>query len=312
MKQWEPMFMEPEFKETIWGGTKLMGLYNKKIPSGNTGESWEVSAHENGQSRIRNGFLAGKTLQEALFQYPSEILGNRYTREYGNKFPLIVKLIDAAEDLSIQVHPDEEMAKFLEGPSGSGKTEMWYILDAESESRIALDFKKAMSPEALEKAIQDGTLEDKINYIPVKRGDTFLIPPGTLHAIGSGIVLAEIQQASDITYRVYDYKREGLDGMLRPLHIEKAKQVLNYKAYDGSEIENIEEGVVCDAFQVYKRTLRRIVEIMVTPDHFQILMILEGSGKIDGIPFKKGDTILLPAAGETVALFGQAVYLQIL
>ena len=312
MKQWEPMFMDPEFKETVWGGTRIMSLFSKRIPSAHTGESWEVSAHENGQSKIRNGFLQGMTLREAVAKYPAEILGYQVTRETGGHFPLMVKLIDASDDLSIQVHPNDEQALRIEGPTGRGKTEMWYILDAEPDAQLIYGLKKDLSKEDFEKAIKDGTIEDKVNYVPVKRGDAFLIPAGTLHAIGSGIVLAEIQQSSDTTYRVYDYRRLGLDGNPRPLHIEKALQVTNLSSSVGEEYADIQEGVVCPFFQVYRRNLRGIQEIAVTLDHFQIIMILEGSGKVDGKPFRKGDTILLPAAGETIGLEGRAIYLQIL
>ena len=304
--------MDPDFKETVWGGTRIMTLFGKKIPSAHTGESWEVSAHENGQSRIRSGFLEGKTLKEAVSMYPSEILGYQVARETHGQFPLLVKIIDASDDLSIQVHPNDEQALRIEGPSGRGKTEMWYIVDAEPDAQLIYGLKKDMTEEAFAKAIADGSLEDYVNYVPVKRGDTFFIPAGTLHAIGSGIVLAEIQQSSDTTYRVYDYGRVGLDGNPRPLHVEKALQVTNLFSSKGNEYSNIEEGVVCDFFQVYRRNLRGIQEIAVSLDHFQIIMILEGSGKIDGKPFKKGDTILLPAAGETIGLEGRAIYLQIL
>ena len=151
-----------------------------------------------------------------------------------------------------------------------------------------------------------------MNYVPVKRGDAFFIPAGTLHAIGRGIVLAEIQQSSDTTYRVYDYGRLGLDGNPRPLHVDKALQVTSLESSVGSEYSNMEEGIVCPFFQVYRRNLRGIQEIAVSLDHFQIILILEGSGKIDGKPFKKGDAIVLPAAGETIGLEGRAIYLQIL
>ncbi|MBO6158288.1 MAG: class I mannose-6-phosphate isomerase [Firmicutes bacterium] len=312
MKKWQPMFMDPEFKETVWGGTRLLGIFAKKIPSAHTGESWEVSAHENGQSKIKNGFLEGKTLLEAVSEYPTEILGYTGARETGGKFPLLIKLIDASDDLSIQVHPNNEQALLLEGPTGRGKTEMWYIVDAEPDAQLIYGLKKDMTPSAFQEAIETGALEDYVNYVPVKKGDTFFIPAGTLHAIGAGIVLAEIQQSSDTTYRVYDYGRVGLDGNPRQLHVEKALQVTNLTSSKGNEYSNIDEGVVCDYFQVYRRNLRGIQEIAVSLDHFQIVLILEGSGKIDGMPFKKGDAILLPAAGETVGLEGRAVYLQIL
>lgn len=312
MKQWEPMFMDPDFKETVWGGTRIMTEFGKKIPSANTGESWEVAAHKNGNSTIRNGFLKGKTLQEAINEYPAEIMGYSVVREDRSRFPLLIKIIDADNDLSIQVHPNDEMAARLEGPGVSGKTEMWYVIDAEEGAQLVYGFKKDMTADAFAKAIEEGTLEKYLNYVPVKKGDCFFIPAGTLHAIGKGILIAEIQQNCDTTYRVYDYNRLGLDGKPRELHIEKAKACANLSSSAGQEYSSIDEGVVCDYFQVYRRQLRGLQEISVSNEHFQVLMILEGSGRIDSIPFKKGDTILLPAAGETVGLDGRAVYLQIL
>ncbi len=312
MKTWEPMFMDPEFKETVWGGTGIMSIFGKKIPSAHTGESWEIAARENGNSTIRNGRLAGKTLAEALETNPVEILGYSFMGKGAYRFPLLVKIIDAEDDLSIQVHPNDEQAPVLEGPQGRGKTEMWYVMDAEPDAQIVYGFERDMDPETLDAAIENGMLENYLNYVPVKKGDAFLIPAGTLHSLCGGVILAEIQQNSDTTYRIYDYNRAGLDGNPRPLHLEKAKEVLNFSKVSEDPHENIDEGIVCPFFQVYRRNLRGMQEIAVTTDRFQIVMIVEGSGKIDGIPFRKGDTILLPAAGETVGLEGRAVYLQIL
>lgn len=312
MKTWEPMFMDPEFKETVWGGTRIMSVFSKKIPSAHTGESWEVACRENGNSVIRNGKLAGKTLSEAMEEYPIEILGYSSMGKGIYQFPLLIKFIDADDDLSIQVHPDDKMAKTLEGPSGSGKTEMWYVIDAEEGAQIVYGFEKDITAGEFAKAVEDGSVEDLIHYVPVKKGDAFFIPAGTVHALGQGILVAEIQQNSDTTYRVYDYGRMGLDGKPRALHVEKAAEVLDFTGIKEEPYGNMDEGIVCPFFQAYRRNLRGMQEIAVSSDHFQILMILEGSGKVDGIPFRKGDTILLPAAGETVGLEGRAVYLQVL
>lgn len=312
MKTWEPMFLDPEFKETIWGGTKMMTIFSKKIPSAHTGESWEVAARENGNSKIRNGRNAGKTLAEAIEENPVEILGYSAMGKGEYHFPLLIKIIDADKDLSIQVHPDDEQAKVLEGPQGSGKTEMWYVVDAEPDAQLIYGLKKSMTKEQFAEAIASNTLENYVNYVPVKKGDTFFIPAGTLHAIGEGILITEVQQNSDTTYRVYDYGRVDDEGNPRALHVDKAIEVTNLDAVDGDGKVNIDEGVVCPYFQVYRRNLKGIQEIAVTSDRYQIIMILEGSGKIDGTPFRKGDTIFLPAAGETVGLEGRAVYLQIL
>jgi len=312
MEKWVPMFMDPEYKETVWGGTDLITLFQKRIPSAHTGESWEVAAHKNGNSTIRIGFLAGRTLRDAIEEYPAEILGYSLMQEGRSHFPLLIKFIDAAQNLSVQVHPNDEMAAKLEGPGVSGKTEMWYVVDAKEGAQLVYGFKKDMTQDSFREAIENNTIEKYLNYVPVKKGDSFFIPAGTLHAIGAGIVIAEIQQNCDTTYRVYDYNRKGLDGKPRELHIDKALQCTNLSSSKGNEYSNIDEGIICPFFQTYRRELRGLQEIAVTNEHFQILMILEGSGRIEGIDFKKGDTILLPAAGETVGLDGRAVYLQIL
>ncbi len=308
--------MDPEFKETVWGGTRIMTIYQKRIPSANTGESWEVAAHENGNSTIRNGIMAGKTLREAINEKPLEILGYSIGQvpkgsSYVN-FPLIFKIIDADDDLSIQVHPTDEQAAILEGPGVSGKTEMWYVIDADEDAEIVYGFKKAITKEKFKQAAEEGTLENYINRIHVKKGDAFFIPAGTLHAICHGCLIAEVQQSCDTTYRVYDYQRPGLDGNPRPLQLDKAMECINFEPVKDDIHENIDEGIVCPYFQVYRRNLRGIQEIAVSSEHFQIMFILEGTGKVEGIPFRKGDTILLPAGGETVGLEGRAIYLQIL
>lgn len=313
MKTWSPMFMDPIYKETVWGGSKILSVFAKKIPSGHTGESWEVSTHENGESRVRGGRFDGWSLHDVIKEDPEAVLGRSVYQKYGAKLPLLVKIIDAQESLSLQVHPNDEQAAALEGPSGIGKNELWYVIEAESDAQIVYGFQKPFTPEALDLAVEDNNLEDFVHHIPVRRGDAFYIPAGTLHALGEGTMVIEIQQSSDITYRVYDYGRLGLDGAPRQLHLDKAKQVLNFDSSSRIEPKDLsKEGVVTPYFQVYRRNLRGMQEIGVSMDHFQILFILEGSGKIDGVPFKKGDTIFLPAAGETVGLEGRAVYLQIL
>lgn len=312
MTQMEPMFMEPIFKETVWGGEKIKTTFGKQIPSQHTGESWEVAAHANGQSRIRSGYMAGMTLQEAIDAAPEQIMGKEVTEQYGTHFPLLIKIIDANDNLSVQVHPDDAMAKKLEGPNENGKTEMWVVLDAKPDAKLIYGFQEDITQEAFAEAIEEQTLENLVNWIPVSKGDTFFIPAGTLHAIGAGILIAEIQQNSDTTYRVYDFGRLGLDGKPRELHVEKAKQVTKLTSSKGSERSDIDQGVCCPYFQTYRRILKGKQNINVAPDHFQILMILEGGGVINGQPFCKGDSILLPAAMEQAVLEGEATYLQII
>ena len=308
----QPLFMEPIFKETVWGGDKIRTVFGKEIPSEHTGESWEAAAHANGHSRIRNGALKGKTLQEAVLEAPEKIMGTEVTQKFGTHFPLLIKIIDANDNLSVQVHPDDAMAHTLEGPQEDGKTEMWVVLDAKPEAKLIYGFKKDITQQEFAKAIEDQTLEEVVNWIPVKKGDTFFIPAGTLHAIGAGILIAEIQQNSDTTYRVYDFGRLGLDGKPRELHTEKAKQVTDLSSSLGKEFSDIDAGVCCEFFKTYRRALNGKNEIIVDPAHFQFIMVLEGSGRINCQEFNMGDTILLPAAMGTAVLEGEAVYLQVM
>ena len=308
----EPLFMEPIFKETVWGGDQIRTVFGKKIPSEHTGESWEAAAHANGHSQIRNGYWTGKTLQDAVCEAPNEIMGTEVVEKFGTHFPLLIKIIDANDNLSVQVHPDDAMAHQLEGPQEDGKTEMWVVLDAKPDAKLIYGFKTNVTQEQFAQAIESQQLEELVNWIPVKRGDTFFIPAGTLHAIGAGILIAEIQQNSDTTYRVYDFGRLGLDGKPRELHTEKAKQVTNLSSSLGMEFSDIDEGVCCEFFKTYRKVLKGTNVIEVDPAHFQILMVLEGSGQLNGMEFRMGDTIVLPAAMGSAVLEGEAVYLQVM
>ncbi len=312
MNNFEPMFMEPIFKETVWGGEKIRTVFGKDIPSQHTGESWEAAAHANGHSRIRSGYMAGKTLQEAVMEAPEAVMGTEVAAQFGTHFPLLIKIIDANDNLSVQVHPNDEMAHLLEGPQEDGKTEMWVVLEAKPGAQLIYGFKEDITKEQFAEAIEAQKLEELVNWIPVKKGDTFFIPAGMLHAIGAGILIAEIQQNSDTTYRVYDFGRLGLDGKPRELHTEKAQQVTNLSSSLGKELADIDAGVCCEYFKTYRRVLNGQAEIDVEPAHFQILMVLEGSGCINGVSFKMGDTILLPAAMGKAVLEGDAIYLQVM
>ena len=312
MSNLKPMFMEPIFKETVWGGEKIRGVFGKEIPSEHTGESWEAAAHANGHSKIREGFMVGKTLQEAVMEAPEMIMGTEVVEQFGTHFPLLIKIIDANDNLSVQVHPNDEMAHLLEGPHEDGKTEMWVVLEAKPGAKLIYGFKEDVTEEQFATAIEEQKLEDLVNWISVKKGDTFFIPAGMLHAIGAGILIAEIQQNSDTTYRVYDFGRLGLDGKPRELHTEKAKKVTNLSSSLGKELADIDAGVCCEYFKTYRRVLQGCNEIEVDPAHFQIIMVLEGSGKMNGMPFKMGDTVLLPAAMGKAVLEGEAVYLQVM
>ena len=306
----QPMKLSPVYKDMIWGGSGLREYLHKPIPSEHTGESWEVAAHPNGQSRIANGPYLGMALGEAVSSLGAGLVGTEVWKRYGNKFPLLIKFIDARDKLSVQVHPNDEQAKRLEGPGESGKTEMWYILHAQPGAKLVYGFNREIEERELEESIASGTIESLLNWVDVKAGDAFFIPAGTLHAIGAGILIAEIQQSSDTTYRVYDYNRMGLDGKPRQLHVEKAMQVVNRASSLGGERSDIDAGVVCPFFETKRVRLAGEEAMAVSRERFEILMCLEGGGMANGVKFGIGDAILLPASMGTCLIEGNGVLLK--
>lgn len=227
MEKLYPLLFEPNLKEVVWGGTFLEQW--KRLPQDDKpiGESWEVSSIPHHESIIHNGPLQGQDLNAVTHLYGARILGNKVVERYGTDLPLLVKFIDAAKDLSIQVHPNDDMA--MRYHNSRGKTEMWYILDAKPGASILAGFSQQISSEEYARRVQDGTIVDVLARHYVRAGDVFFIPAGRVHAICAGIRLVEVQQSSDITYRIYDYNRPGLDGKLRPLHTQLAAEALNYE-----------------------------------------------------------------------------------
>ena len=308
--------MAPAMKEMVWGGTWLKERFGKTIPSDHTGEAWEIAAHPHGQSVVSEGPYAGRLLGDLDKEFKEELVGTAVYGKYGDYFPLLIKFIDANQNLSVQVHPNDEQPVRLEGEGFAGKTEMWYILDAKPGARLVYGFNRDLTEEELRESLREGTLEDFLNWVPVEPGDTFFIPSGTLHAIGSGILIAEIQQNSDLTYRVYDYNRLGLDGKPRQLHVEKAVEVTNRKAMLGQEKADIDAGVVCPFFETFRRKVDGLLEIPVSEERFEILLCVEGEGELrlkdqnDSIPFKDGDSVLVPASAGPVLVKGRLTLLQ--
>ncbi len=221
-----PLIFEPLLKEVIWGGEAICRFKQMPCEQKGIGESWEVSVLPGAVSVVSNGPLAGKTLEEVMEQDPVGFLGQSVIDRFGKRFPLLVKFIDATADLSVQVHPDDALSMSRHGTNG--KTEMWYVIDALPGSRLVSGFSVSMDKTEYTRRVADGTLEDVLRYIEVKPGDVFFIPSGRVHAIGAGIFLAEIQQSSDITYRLYDYNRRDAQGQLRPLHVEEARDAIDY------------------------------------------------------------------------------------
>lgn len=316
--QYYPLVFEPILQDRIWGGTKLRDDLGKKIPTPTTGESWELSAVEGNVSVVKNGAFEGKPLTELLEQYPDEILGTAVHQRFGKQFPLLFKFLDAREDLSIQVHPNDELAK--ERHNSFGKTEMWYVMQADEGSRIIVGFNhKSSAQEYLEK-LESKQLIDILNQVPAKKGDVFFLETGTIHAIGAGIVIAEIQQTSDITYRIYDWDRVDANGNGRQLHVQEALDAMNYNTTDtqktySKEVNKSNSMVDCPYFTTNFLPLEGKTEITKNGDSFTVYICTEGEYTVDiegnNYSFKKGDTVLVPAAVTAFALAGTATLLEI-
>lgn len=300
-----PLKMKPVFKQYLWGGENLKALYGKEIPGFPTAESWEVAQHENGSSLIADGPLAGKTIGEASTLWGDALLGA--AARPGAKFPLMFKILDARENLSVQVHPDDAYAKRAEN-NENGKSEMWYILKAAPGAELIYGVKKAASKTEFEAAIKDGTLGELLNAVPVREGDAIFIPAGTVHAVGEGLVIAELQQNSDATYRVYDYNRLGADGKPRELHIEKAIDVSDLSGARPPAREEKTEDIGggntrrtlarCPYFTAELITVRQAADFE-SGGKMTILFFPSGAGQIvwngEATDFKSGDTFLIPA-----------------
>lgn len=297
------LFLEPVFKEMIWGGNRLNTDFGYDIPSDNTGECWAVSAHTNGDCKIKAGEYKGETLS-SLWANHRELFGN----VEGDVFPLLIKIIDAKQDLSIQVHPDDNYAKTHENGS-LGKTECWYILNCEDDGKIVIGH-NANNKEELSYMIHNNQWEELIRVIPIKKGDFFQIIPGTVHAIKAGTVILETQQNSDITYRLYDYGRLQ-NGKPRELHIDKSIDVITCpqklteperKIWDikGGQIEEL---VNCEFYTVEKITINGSTALeQVEP--FTIMSVINGEGYLDGERIAKGDHFILPSGFGSYVLEG--------
>lgn len=313
----KPILLTPPIKDYIWGGTKLREQFGKESSLDRLAESWELSCHKDGQSIIANGEYAGKTLTEYLAENPQALGTNCERFEY---FPVLIKLIDACDNLSVQVHPDNEYAQRVEGEYG--KTEMWYIVDADEGASLIYGFKEKISKEDFRKAIEENTLLDKVNIVPVKKGDVFFIEAGTLHAIGKGILIAEIQQNSNTTYRVYDYGRVGADGKPRELHIEKAIDVTELrpapkqKRFIPLSLEGDSAGTVmqiladCDYFTVSKAELDNSRLCTVTDEQsFTHILAIDGSGELkcgeEKLDLAKGTSVFIPAGTGNFSINGK-------
>ena len=315
----EPMLLRPFGKGYMWGGERLKTEYNIDLQTTPLAESWECSVHPDGLCTVGNGQFAGMTLKDVVEENPGFLGGKN------PDFPILIKFIDAASDLSIQVHPDDEYAKRVE--NSKGKTEFWYVLDATEDAKLIYGFEHPMTPDKIKEAIAEGRLEDVLHYVPVKKGDKFLVAAGTVHAIGEGVLIAEIQESSNLTYRLYDYDRRDRNGQKRELHIEKALDVLNMEAvvslkqpqrmvryFYGCAREII---CRCRYFEVERVQVTKGFSFSVMDTSFQVLLCIDGEGGVETdetnkpLRFNKGSCVFLPAGMGRCHVIGECSLLKV-
>lgn len=323
-----PFLLTPAGKDYLWGGDRLIKEFGKELGLYPLAESWECSAHRDGVSVVATGEFAGMPLDILLSKYP-ELLGSHPRKTSGEgQLPILIKLIDAGESASIQVHPDDAYAAEHEN-GANGKSEMWYVLDAVEDAELIYGFYQDVKKETVEAGIKDGTIEKYLRKVKVKKDDVFYIEPGCVHAIGKGVLIAEIQQNSNITYRLYDYNRRDKDGNLRELHVDKALDVADLKAAkeprQPMRMLKYKPGFAsellcrCKYFQVERILIHSGTEnnaaiLSVDKESFAVLLCLEGQGVIEGcqiLDFKKGSCIFIPAGCENVKITGKVQLLKI-
>lgn len=313
-----PLQFEPILKERIWGGTKLKTYLNKPISSEITGESWEISTVENDISVIANGSLKGKNLNELIADFPVAVLGTNVYKQFGTQFPLLFKYLDAREDLSIQVHPNDDLAKARH--NSFGKTEMWYVMQADTDARLIVGFKEKSSKEAYLASLENKSILSILDSKKVHKGDVFFLETGTVHAIGAGMVIAEIQQTSDITYRIYDFDRVDAEGNTRELHVDLALDAINYNVVDAEKhytkaVNSANEMVHCPYFTTNFIPLDGTMSVFKNGTSFTVYMCVEGDFQLryndQSYHYKTGDTILIPAEMNAFEIFGKASVLEI-
>ncbi len=300
-----PIKFEPILKDKIWGGEKLATLLNKKSNRKDIGESWEISDVEGDTSVVANGNLQGKNLKELIGEFNGDLVGEKIYQHFGEKFPLLIKFIDAKTALSIQLHPNDALAKVRH--NSFGKTEMWYVLQADENANLIVGFKENVTPSVYLQNLENKTLVDILNFDVVQKGDVYFIPTGRVHAIGAGVMLAEIQQTSDITYRIYDWDRVDDQGNERDLHTEEAIDAIDYKSQESykttySKTQNESSTIVsCPYFTT--NVLPILGEININhsdKDSFVIYMCVEGEvsfnyGVNQSVNLKEGETVLIPS-----------------
>ena len=321
----KPLLLRPSGKDYLWGGSRLNDEFEKNIELSPLAETWECSTHPDGPSYVAAGEFGGMELAQVLKEHP-EYLGQRHQDE--DTLPILIKLIDAKKDLSVQVHPGDEYAREKENGQ-LGKTEMWYVLDAGRDATLLYGLKQECTKEEIRNAIAEGTLMKYLQKVPIHKNDLFFIQPGTIHAIGAGALVAEIQENSNLTYRLYDYDRVDKNGKKRALHIEKALEVANLHSSAEPKqplrVLRYRQGVAselltrCKYFEVYRMLVnterRQIVHYRADELAFRVLLCVNGCGTISyeggAIPFYKGDCVFVPADSYELSIHGQAQFLDI-
>lgn len=306
---------EPILKEKIWGGEKLIQLFNKKSNLNNIGESWEVSDVDTDISIVANGVLKGESLQKLIASYKNDLVGEKVYKQFGEKFPLLIKFIDAKEALSIQLHPNDELAK--KRHNSFGKTEMWYVMQADKNANLIVGFKEDCSSEKYVQNLGNKTLLDILNVDKVTNGDVYFIETGTVHAIGAGVLLAEIQQTSDITYRIYDWDRQDEKGNYRDLHIDNALEAIDYRAKksyktDYKTAKNTSSEIVsCPYFTTNIVLVDGEIDVNhQEKDSFVIYMCVAGETLFRYLnqeeKLKTGETLLVPACIKEFTIISES------
>lgn len=305
-----PLKFKPILKDKIWGGQKLAQQFNKPSNSEELGESWEISTVPNDVSIVANGDLKGQNLQQLITTYKADMLGSKNLKRFGEQFPLLIKFIDAKQDLSIQLHPNDALAKARH--NSFGKTEMWYVMQADDDANLIVGFNQKMNKEKYLHHLENKTLTEILNFDKVKEGDTYFIEAGRVHAIGAGVLLAEIQQTSDVTYRVYDWDRVDANGNERELHNDIAIDAFDFNMKDDfrvdykKEINQSNTMVSCPFFTTNFIEITATLNKTNTHDSFLIYMCVDGNVEIKTDAYTetitKGETILLPAAIKSFSL----------
>ena len=317
--------LRPSGKDYIWGGRRLKTEFGKAfLPEEPLAESWECSVHPDGPSYVASGSEEGRPLNEILAAHP-DYLGTSLSLRDCQGLPVLIKFIDASNDLSVQVHPDDEYA-FREENGQAGKTEMWYVVDAEPGAQLVFGLNRKTSSEELRRSLEENTLEHYLRYVPVHKDDVFFIAAGTIHAIGRGAIIAEIQQSSNLTYRLYDYGRLGKDGKPRPLHIEKALAVADLSGSQDPRqpmrVLRYHPGFACESlsrcpyFQVDRCLLNADnIALDPLPESFRVLICISGYGILnegdEQLSFRKGQTVFIPATATDLTLSGEATFLLV-